>query len=956
MRGPASSPPPAAAHRSEQPRRPRAIGRSAGGAAPPGPPRAAAAAIVWEADADTLELVSLNRRARLLLGLPERRRFSPALRWAAYLHPADRRRLVDLCREVDRVGQRAEIEYRLLTAAGKTIWLHDVVRPAARAASGGGHRVRGRAVEVARPVRFREGLPDADAQYRLLFERNPLPMWVYDLETLRFLAVNRAAVELYGYSRDEFLGMTINEIRPPEAIPALLADLKFNLVGHRMDTRWTHRKRNGELIEVEVASHSMVFAGRRARIVLANDITRRLKAEAETRRSLSLLQSTLESTADGILVVDRQGKIASYNRRFAQIWRVPYETLQEIDDAALITLVLDRLQDPQSFLAKVQELYSRPHDESFDVLAFADGSVIERYSVPQLLDGAAVGRVWSFREVTERHRAEEALRASAERYRTLFERNLAGVFRTSKAGVILDCNNAFAHILGFQSSQDCIGRNVNEHYVEPRQRAALLETLIERSALAGYELHLKRNDGTPVWVLANSSLLESGVIEGTLVDITQRKTAESQLVHQAYHDALTGLPNRILFHDRLTHALGLARRQGRGLAVLFLDLDQFKVVNDTLGHAAGDRLLQVVAARLQQSVRESDTVARVGGDEFNLLLPGVNRGSHAARMAEKILATVAQPVDVEGRRLYLTTSIGISLFPEHGADAETLLTSADIAMYRAKELGRNGFQLCTPAMNARSLERLTLEGELRQGIERGEFRLFYQPQVDVATGCTIGVEALLRWQHPVRGLVSPDAFIAVAEEARLIVPIGEWALRAACEQGVAWQAAGLRGVRLAVNLSALQFQHGSLPPAVRRILGETGLDPRRLELEITESAAMQNATLTVEVLAALRGMGLRIAIDDFGTGHASLSYLKRFPIDALKVDRGFVADIGTNPQGCAIVTAIINLAHGLGIRVIAEGVETEEQLRFLADNGCDEYQGFLVSAPLPADRIADFLR
>ena len=963
MRGPASSPPP---HRSGQPRQPKALGRATSGGAgeqPPDPPRAAAAAaaaaaIVWEADAETLELVSLNRRARLLLGLPERRRFSPALRWAAYLHPADRRRLLDLCREVDRDGRRAEIDYRLLTAGGKTVWLHDVVRPAARAEGGGGHRVRGRAVELSRPVRFREGLPDPDAQYRLLFERNPLPMWVYDLETLRFLAVNRAAVELYGYSRDEFLGMTINEIRPPEAIPALLADLKLNLVGHRMDTRWTHRKRNGELIEVEVASHSLVFAGHKARIVLANDITRRLRAEAETRRSVSLLQSTLESTADGILVVDRQGKIVSWNRRFTQIWAVPYEALEQSDDAPLIASVLDRLKDPQSFLAKVQELYSRPQDESFDVLEFADGSVIERYSVPQLLDGAPVGRVWSFRDVTERHRAEEALRASAERYRTLFERNLAGVFRTSKDGVILDCNNAFAQILGFQSSQDCIGRNVNEHYVEPRQRAALLETLIARNALTGYELHLKRNDGTPVWVLANSSLLdgESDVIEGTLVDITQRKNAESQLVHQAYHDALTGLPNRILFHDRLTHALGSARRQGRGLAVLFLDLDQFKLVNDTLGHAAGDRVLQLVAARLRQSVRESDTVARVGGDEFNLLLPGVTRGSHAARMAEKILATVAQPVDVEGRRLYLTTSIGISLYPDHGAEAETLLTSADIAMYRAKELGRNGFQLCTPAMNARSLERLTLEGELRQGIERGEFRLFYQPQVDLASGRTVGVEALLRWQHPVRGLVSPDAFIAVAEEARLIVPIGEWALRAACEQAMAWQADGLRPVRLAVNLSALQFQHGSLPPSVRRILDETGLDPRRLELEITESAAMQNATLTVEVLAALRGMGLRIAIDDFGTGHASLSYLKRFPIDALKVDRGFVADIGTNPQGCAIVTAIINLAHGLGIRVIAEGVETEDQLRFLADNGCDEYQGFLVSAPLPADRIAGFLR
>jgi EAL domain-containing protein (putative c-di-GMP-specific phosphodiesterase class I) len=362
-------------------------------------------------------------------------------------------------------------------------------------------------------------------------------------------------------------------------------------------------------------------------------------------------------------------------------------------------------------------------------------------------------------------------------------------------------------------------------------------------------------------------------------------------------------------------------------------------------------LLQTVAARLRQSVRKSDTVARVGGDEFNLLLPEVGRGNQAARMAEKILATVARPVEVDGHRLYITTSIGISLYPADGADAEALLTSADIAMYRAKELGRNGFQLCTPAMNARSLERLTLENDLRQGIERHEFRLYYQPQLDLASGRIVGVEALLRWQHPSRGLVSPDAFITVAEEARLIVPIGEWTLRRACKQAVAWQAAGQPELRLAVNLSALQFQQRNLPAGIRRILEETGLDPRHLEIEITESAAIQNAALTVEVLAALRAIGVRIAIDDFGTGHAALAYLKQFPIDALKIDRGFVADLEASQEDRAIVTAIISLAHGLGIRVIAEGVETEGQLRFLAESGCDEYQGFLVSPPLSPELL-----
>lgn len=572
----------------------------------------------------------------------------------------------------------------------------------------------------------------------------------------------------------------------------------------------------------------------------------------------------------------------------------------------------------------------------------------------------AVGAVLIARDVRARKRAEAALRKSEELYRTLFERNQAGVFRTSVDGRILDCNDAFARILGYTSRSECIGGSMVQHYADPGQRRRLFAILRAQEVLSDQEVALRRVDGSPAWVLANADLLaargsEPEILEGTVIDITQRRNAESRIVYQALHDSLTGLPNRTLFHDRLAQALAQGKRHGDHLAVLFLDLDQFKVVNDTLGHAAGDRLLIEIAGRLQRSVRESDTVARVGGDEFTFLLPGIDRAEDAARTAQKILEAISRPLEIDGHLLYVTTSIGISLYPADGEEAEALLSSADIAMYRAKDLGRNGFQLSTPAMNAKSVARLSLERDLRMAIERGELSLVYQPQAGVVSGKTVGFEALLRWNHPQRGVVLPGEFIAIAEETRLILPLGDWVLRTACEQARRWQAGGGPRLRVAVNLSALQFRQRSLASTVQSTLSETGIDPDSLEIEITESAAMLNAEQTIDVLSELREMGVRISIDDFGTGHASLSYLKQFPIDALKIDRSFVADMEASREGLAIITAITGLAHGLGLGVIAEGVESDSQLRLLAACGCDEYQGFLLSKPLAPTTVPGFL-
>jgi diguanylate cyclase (GGDEF)-like protein len=423
----------------------------------------------------------------------------------------------------------------------------------------------------------------------------------------------------------------------------------------------------------------------------------------------------------------------------------------------------------------------------------------------------------------------------------------------------------------------------------------------------------------------------------------------------AYHDALTGLPNRPLFVDRLIVALAQANRLEQKLAVFFLDLDRFKDINDSLGHSAGDSLLKAVAERVRTCVREGDTVARFGGDEYTLLIPRMERVEDAAKIAEKIIETLKIPFVINGQELFVTTSIGISVFPHDGVDPETLVRNADTAMYRAKEQGRDTYQLYAPAMNARALERLALENMLRRALRQKELTLHYQPLIDLATGSITGVEALVRWRHPELGLLLPAHFVSTAELSGLIIPMGDWVLRTACRQTVAWNKRLGMELTVAVNLSARQFLQPDLTSQVRKALQETGLAPELLELEITESNAMQNAENTIRTLRELKAEGVRISMDDFGTGYSSLNYLKRFPIDTLKLDQSFVRDIATDATDAAIASAVIAMAHSLDLRVIAEGVETAEQLAFLRERGCDTIQGFYFSAPFAAEELEPFV-
>jgi diguanylate cyclase (GGDEF)-like protein/PAS domain S-box-containing protein len=563
----------------------------------------------------------------------------------------------------------------------------------------------------------------------------------------------------------------------------------------------------------------------------------------------------------------------------------------------------------------------------------------------------------------ERQRSEQAVRQAQEKYREIFENAAEGIFQALPDGRLVTANPALARMLEVAPLADLLanGAGFDDHFqVEPERRREFLRLLAEEGVVHGFECELQRRDGSQLWVSVTVRAVpgDTGTAiryEGTVQDISERKRSEEQIQFQAYHDALTGLPNRLLLNDRLSQALAYAQRRQGMLALLFLDLDHFKLINDSLGHAVGDRLLRQVGERLRAAVRIEDTVARVGGDEFLLLLPHLVKSEDAARTAQKLLDTLAAPFAVDGHDLFVTASVGVALFPDDGADPDTLLRNADAAMYWAKESGRNHYQLCTRALTARAVERLSMERELRRALERGEFTLVYQPQVNLRTSRIVGAEALVRWQHPERGVVLPATFIPVAEESRLIVPLGAWVLDSACRQLREWHAAGADGLRLSVNLSGRQLPQHDLMAMVEGALRTHAIPPETLELEITESVAMQNVEWTQRLLRTLRSLGVRLAIDDFGTGQSSLAYLRHFPLSALKIDRSFIADIGHDPVDEAIVRAVIALAHSVDLTVVAEGVAEAEQLAFLRHAGCDEGQGYLFSPPLPAAALEPLL-
>ncbi len=681
-------------------------------------------------------------------------------------------------------------------------------------------------------------------------------------------------------------------------------------------------------------------------------------AESEER-----VRSLLDSTAEGIFGTDTDGNCTFCNP--AALKLLGFASSDEILGKQIHNLIHHRHPDGTPYPAnecKGMETIKQGkgiHIED-EVFWGKDGRAfpVEYRAHPLRRGGAIIGSVVAFNDISGRLRTESQLRLSAG----VFENSHEGILITDAESRILTVNAAFSDITGY-SREEVLGQKPSflssgEH--SPDFYRAIWDTIARDGHWQG-EIWNRRKNGEiyPEWLsisIVNNDRGKASHYIGIFNDITDRKAADERIRFLAQHDALTGLPNRSLLQDRLLQAMASAQRSQDQVAVLFLDLDHFKTINDSLGHHVGDQLLQQVAVRLTECVRASDTVSRQGGDEFVIILAHIRNPAEVAHVAGKMLSSLAGPYDVDDQILHVTPSIGIAIYPEDGQNTETLIKNADAAMYLAKENGRNNYQYFTQDLNARAFERLSLENSLRRALERGEFLLHYQPQINLESGDIIGMEALIRWQKEDFGLVPPDRFIPIAEESGLIVAIGEWVIGEACRQNRAWQDAGLPAIPVAVNLSALQFRQKDLEQSIARILKSSGLPARYLELELTESMVMKGAETTVDTLQRLKTMGMLLSIDDFGTGYSSLSYLKRFPIDKLKIDRSFVRDVTTDPDDAAIARAVIAMAHSLRLKVIAEGVETQAQSDFLHQENCDEIQGYLFSKPLAAAEMESLLR
>ncbi|MES2107081.1 MAG: EAL domain-containing protein [Pseudomonadota bacterium] len=793
-------------------------------------------------------------------------------------------------------------------------------------------------------------------QWQPLIEGMLEAVLLVDPIQLRVLGANRSAHTLLRLAPDALMGTAVVDLAAaPEDLffwEDVAAGLSDNIFSETLLQR-----QDGSTIQVE-RRVSLVRVGldNSVYVVAIRDHTSQRQVENELEKLIAELRATLESTADGILVTDLDGAIRSYNHLFARLWGLPEELLTQRDDAAIYSWMDKCMVDASHYMERLGTIARSPLMEATDVLVLRSGKILERVTLPQYARGRPIGRVYSYRDITQRLADEARLQLAAK----VFESSTDAIFITDGEQKIITTNPSFERLTSY-NEQEMIGQTPRDFFSEQSNQNQV-EQLLEELEVEGFwegELWNRRKNGHAY--LCMISLVRVQDEDGKTIhyigffkDRTETHTAKQKIEELAFSDTLTGLPNRLLLTERIKQSIGVAGRGNSTFALLFIDLDHFKQINDSLGHPFGDRVLIEVTDRLKKCIRQVDTASRLGGDEFVLLLHQAD-ASGAEICARRVLEELNVPFTLDGMSFTVTCSIGVALYPADGVTMDDLIKNADSAMYHVKERGRSDFRFYQRQMNIGLLSRMKLDHAMRQALENDSFRLHYQPLIDLASGQVFGAEALLRWNDKDLGEISPTQFIPIAEETGVIVAIGNWVMASAIRQAAKWNQGG-QVLRVSINVSALQFQQSDFVANLAAALQEAGLAPDRIELELTESILIRDADEALRVLESLARLGVNMAIDDFGTGYSSLSYLKRFPISKLKIDRSFVQHLPDDESDVAIVTAIVSLAHALKLKVIAEGVETEEQRAFLQTLGCNELQGFLYSPALtPAEFESHYL-
>ncbi len=825
---------------------------------------------------------------------------------------------------------------------------------------------RGIVRDVTRRKKMEDTIRQSEERYRTILDEIQEGYFENDLEgNLTFF--NESFCRLFGYPKEKLIGMNYKQYTEKESIEKVyriyVQSYRTGEPIRNLEQKFI--KQDGSVATAEVSAsqikdsqgNTIGFRG------ICRDITKRKRLEESLQVSEEKYRTIFEEIQEGYFENDLDGNLIFLNESFCKLFGyardelvgLSYKQYTEAESAKKIYrayLELYRTGEPVKGLE--QKIIRK--DGS---IAFAEISA----SLIKNSKGENVGFRGICRDITDRKLLEETVRQSEERYRTIIEEMEEWYFEADIEGKILFFNGIFANVLGRPNNE--LGGVSYREFVKKEDVESFYrlfhQIYVTGMPVIGFPYEFVKSDGTTI--SAELSIFPKRELDGKISgfrglghDVTERKRTEERIQFLATHDALTGLPNRMLFNQLLSHGIQNAKRHKRQISLLFIDLDRFKMINDSLGHEAGDQLLQEIARRMQKTLRAADVIARLGGDEFVILIEEVNDANQVSIVARRILSATLKPIVIMEEECRITASIGISMFPKDATDDQSLMKYADMAMYLAKEEGKNNFQFYAKGMKSIASVRLSLETNLRSALERNELSLHYQAKLDFSTNAITGVEALLRWQNPQLGSVPPVHFIPVAEETGLIIPIGRWVLKTACEQNVSWQRQGLPPLCIAVNLSLRQLMDENLIKDIERALNKSGLAPNLLELEITESMVMHNPARMISILSSIKEMGVRLAIDDFGTGYSSLAHIKNFPIDTIKVDRSFIRNLPEDSEDMAITEAIIAMGKTLSLTVVAEGVETAEQIAFLRKHACNEMQGYYFSKPITGDQFTELLR